>query len=139
MVTVCAVLVAAGAVYVAEVVVVARVPPPLRVQVTPALFLSLVTVAVSVTVFAGSTVVAADDTATLTGWELLPPHPDRYTAKKTTTQDSTSLFMNIDASTGCRFFDGNYFKSANRALARKLRRTVIIPSREHLCLCWNCL
>ena len=48
-------------------------PPPETVQVTPALFWSLVTVAVSVTVSVASTMMALAVMATL-GVEL-PPHP----------------------------------------------------------------
>jgi hypothetical protein len=86
-VTVVAELAAAGAVYVAEVVVVfERVPPPLTDHVTPAAFLSFVTVAVNVAVSVGSTVEAEDVTATLTGFEL-PPHP----AKKPVTKRQESV------------------------------------------------
>jgi hypothetical protein len=76
-VTVCVNVVAAGAVKVAEVVVVfERVPPPLTVQVTPPLFLSFATVAVSVTAFDPSTVVT--DAVTTTDDENfeLPPQPE---------------------------------------------------------------
>jgi hypothetical protein len=53
---------------VADVVVVFdNVPPPLTLHETPALFLSLVTVAVSVTASVPSTVAAEAVTATLTG------------------------------------------------------------------------
>jgi len=51
-----------------------NVPPPLTVQVTPALFLSFVTAAVSVTESVASTVVADAVTATLAGCEP-PPQP----------------------------------------------------------------
>jgi hypothetical protein len=84
---------------VAVVVVVVRLPPPLCVHVTPSLFLSLATVAVSVSVFAGSTVAVVDDKATLTGLELLPPQPARLTAKRTATPESTKRFKNIIAPT----------------------------------------
>jgi hypothetical protein len=71
----CAELVAAGAVYVAELVVsLDSDPPPLTLQVTPALFLSLAIVAVSVVVSVPSTVVAAAVTVTLRGFEY-PPQP----------------------------------------------------------------
>jgi hypothetical protein len=94
-VTVCAALVAAGVVKVAEVVVVfERVPPPLTVQVTPSELLSLVTTAVSVTVSAPSTVVTDAVTATLgVAW---PPQPD---TPRATTQEipmRTRDFRNIE-------------------------------------------
>ena len=79
-VIVCAEAVVAGAVKVAEVVVVFdSVPPPLTVHVTPALFLSLVTVAVSVAVSVPSTEDA--EALTETDGEELPPHPGRNDAK----------------------------------------------------------
>jgi hypothetical protein len=78
-VAVCAELVAAGAVKVAPVVdVLESVPPPLTVQVTPALFRSLVTVADSVVESVPSTVVADAVTATLTF--ACPPQPIRLNA-----------------------------------------------------------
>lgn len=49
-----------------------NVPPPLTVQVTPALFLSLVTIAFSVVVSPGSTVEEVTVIATLIGGELPP-------------------------------------------------------------------
>jgi hypothetical protein len=103
-VTVCGELVAAGAVKVAEVVVVLeRAPPPLTVHVTPSgvlpVFLSLVTVAVSVTVSVASTVVAEATTATLGGLEL-PPHPNRLKAATIATPERTSLFKNIETLLG---------------------------------------
>jgi hypothetical protein len=104
-VAVCTELVAAGAVKIAEEVVLARLPAPLCVQVTPALFGSLATVAVSVTLFAGSTVAAVGDTVTLTGLELLPPQPDRHTPRTTATLVNTSLFENINAPTKWNYFD----------------------------------
>lgn len=78
--TVKAELEAAGAVYVALLVVPEMVPPPLTDQLTPALFLSFVTTADSVIEFVASTVVDGALTETLTGldtleeWEL-PPQP----------------------------------------------------------------
>jgi hypothetical protein len=67
--------VAAGAVKVADVVVVFNmVPPPLTLQVTPAAFLSLDTVAVNVTVSVPSTVLAEAATVTPTAGAL-PPQP----------------------------------------------------------------
>ena len=77
----CAELVGADAVNVAEVVVVFdRVPPPLTLQVTPAEFLSFVTVAVNVVVSLPSTVLAANVTATLAAGEL-PPQPVKVAAR----------------------------------------------------------
>jgi len=73
--------VAAGAVYVAELVVALdSVPGPLIVQVTPLEPWSLVTVAVSVVVSLPSTELAATVTLTLIGLEL-PPHPVRVTKR----------------------------------------------------------
>lgn len=67
-------------------VVLDSVPPPLTVQVTPALFWSLVTVADKVVESVPSTVLAAAVTATLTGGAL-PPHPVMLiTAKKVVTK-----------------------------------------------------
>jgi hypothetical protein len=65
---------------VAEVdVVFDNVPPPLvMLQLTPALFLSWLTVAVRVTVSAPSTVDDEAVIATLMGLEL-PPQPERHT------------------------------------------------------------
>lgn len=66
--------VAAGAVYVVEVVVdPPSVPPPLTVHVTPAEFLSLVTLAVTVTESVPSTVLDDAEAETLIGFELLEP------------------------------------------------------------------
>jgi hypothetical protein len=107
MVTVCAELVAAGAVKVAELPLPAMVPA-LAVQVTPSLFLSFVTVAVRVTVFAASTVAVAGVTARVTGLEL-PPQPAMLTTVKsvkanqheaalTLRPDETSLLQNMKAS-----------------------------------------
>ncbi len=70
-VTVKAELEAAGAVYVALLVVPEIVPPPLTDQLTPALFLSFVSTAESVTVFVASTVVDEALTETLMGLETL--------------------------------------------------------------------
>lgn len=76
MVAVWAALVAAGAVYVAALVVWPdNVPAPLIVHFTPAEFLSLATVAVSVAESVPSTAVADAVTVTATGAEL-PPQPD---------------------------------------------------------------
>jgi hypothetical protein len=78
-VTVCAELVAAGSVIVAEVVVVFDRVPALVLQLTPAAFLSFVTVAVRVVVSVPSTVVAAAVTVTLgvggVAGDELPPQP----------------------------------------------------------------
>ena len=77
MITVCADVVAAGAIKVTEVVVIFdRVPPPLTLHVTPLVPLSLVTVAVSVIAFAPSTEVTEALTET-TAEGLPPPHPRR--------------------------------------------------------------
>ena len=76
-VAVCAELVAAGAVKVAEVAeVFDSVPAPLTLQVTPTLFLSFVTVAVRVMESAPSTFIADAVTATLMGLEP-PPQPTK--------------------------------------------------------------
>ena len=64
-----------------------RLPPPLTVQVTPALFLSLVTVAVSVVESAPSTVIEDAVIATLIGLEL-PPQPDKHKAALTAKADT---------------------------------------------------
>ena len=81
MVAVCALPVGAGAVKVAEVVVsLDIVPGPLTVQVTPPVFLSLVTVAVNVVVSFPSTVLDAAVTATLVAGAL-PPHPNMASSK----------------------------------------------------------
>jgi hypothetical protein len=54
-----------------------RVPPPLTLQETPALFESLVTVAVTVVVSVGSTVAEAAETVTLLGGLAHPERPMR--------------------------------------------------------------
>jgi hypothetical protein len=79
---------AAGAVKVAEVVVSLESVPALTLQVTPALFLSLVTVAVSVVVSVPSTV--DTEAFTETTGEELPPHPERSdaTAKMKASKDN---------------------------------------------------
>ena len=75
MVADCEELVAAGAVNVAEVVVsFDRAPAPVMLHDTPAAFLSLATVAISVVVSAPSTVLAVAVTVTLGEGEL-PPQP----------------------------------------------------------------
>jgi hypothetical protein len=80
---------------VAEVVVVSeRVPPPLTLHDTPSVPLSLVTVAVSLTVSVPSTVSIDAVTATEAGFEL-PPHPDRINVanKVTTTAKNDALVL----------------------------------------------
>jgi hypothetical protein len=85
--------VAAGAVKVAALVVwLERAPPPLTLHVTPALFESLVTLAVRVVVSLGSTVLAAAETETLLDEPpppplppLFPPHPERPIIAKNVT------------------------------------------------------
>jgi len=99
-VTVCAALEAAGAVKVADVVVVFdKAPPPETLHETPALFLSLVTVAVSVTVSVPSTVAAEEVTATLMGLEELPPQPviqiDTLAERQTKSETRASFFRDI--------------------------------------------
>jgi len=80
---------------VAEVVVLLeRAPAPLRFQVTPALFLSLVTAAVRVMESAPSTVVDDAVIATLKGLEL-PPHPKRYIDAPIARAKRTILFRTI--------------------------------------------
>jgi hypothetical protein len=95
-VIVCGALVAAGAVYVAEVVVVFdNVPPPLvTAQVTPALFWSLVTVPVRVTLSAPSTVEDEAVIAMLMDLEL-PPQPEKHTAAHAASA-STTILLNTD-------------------------------------------
>lgn len=74
-VMVCTELVAAGAVYVAEeVVLFDSAPPPLTAQETPPAFLSFATLAVKFTESVPSTVVDAAVTVTLNGADP-PPHP----------------------------------------------------------------
>jgi hypothetical protein len=63
-----------------------RVPPPLTPHVTPPLFLSFVTVAVSVIEFVPSTVVA--EAFIETDGEEVPPHPERNDAKAKMTANS---------------------------------------------------
>lgn len=106
-VAVCEEVVAAGAVYVAEVdVVFDKVPTPLKVQLTPRAWLSFVTTAVSVAVLAPSTVAAEEATATLSAVEppelpeLLeppepPPQPDRPNAAIRGSPTRTRPFRNI--------------------------------------------
>jgi hypothetical protein len=85
---------------VADVVVVFdNVPPPLTLHETPALFLSLVTVAVRVTASVPSTVAAEAVTATLTGLEELPPQPvnqiDALAERQTARETRASFFRDI--------------------------------------------
>jgi hypothetical protein len=80
-----------------EVVVFERVPPPVTAHVTPSAFMSLVTVAVSVTVSDPSTVVAVAVTATLGGLEL-PPHPNKHKDATMARLESTNLFQYTGAS-----------------------------------------
>jgi hypothetical protein len=88
----------AGAVKVAAVVVVLEsVPPPLTVQVTPALFWSLLTVALSVVVSPPSTVLAAAVTETFTAGAL-PPHPAIQIDATTPRHTTAHFFQNIIAS-----------------------------------------
>jgi hypothetical protein len=98
-VTVCADAVAAGAVYVAEVVVVFdRVPPPLTLHDTPSgvplVLLSLLTVAVSVTVSVPSTVVTEAVTATEGDFEL-PPQPENDDTKAKMTASRNNRLQDI--------------------------------------------
>jgi hypothetical protein len=97
MVAVCAALVAAGAVYVTEVVDWPdRAPGPLNAQLTPPEFLSLLTVAVKVTVSVPSTVDAAVLIATLIGFDF-PPHPFTQISARTARTPNPSLFPSITA------------------------------------------
>jgi hypothetical protein len=75
------------------VVVFDSVPPPLTLHVTPLEFLSFVTVAVSVTVFVASTVVAVAVTATLADGE--PPQPDKHNATNIEKPTRTKPFRDI--------------------------------------------
>jgi hypothetical protein len=96
-VDVCDELVAAGAVYVTEAVDWPdRAPGPLNVQATPSEFLSLVTVALKVTVSVPSTVEAAALIATLIGFDF-PPHPFTQISARTARTPSPSLFPSITA------------------------------------------
>jgi hypothetical protein len=99
----CAEDVAAGAVYVTEVVVwFESVPVPVKLQVTPSAWLSSVTVAVSVIESAPSTDDEGADMDTLVGSEppelpelpTLPPQPDRQTAATTGSPMRTRPFRN---------------------------------------------
>jgi hypothetical protein len=101
-VTVTAELEALGAVYLAAVVVVLEsVPPPLTVQLTPALFLSFATVAVKFAVSVASTVVGVAETLT-EGFALLPPQPIREKSAIDKIHNETSFFEYTDASTALR-------------------------------------
>jgi hypothetical protein len=71
------------------------VPPPLvTAQLTPALFLSLVTVAVRVTESAPSTVIDAAVIEMLIGLEL-PPQPERHNAAVTAKAEKTILLNTL--------------------------------------------
>ena len=78
-------------------------PPPLTVHVTPAAFLSLVTLAVRVTESLPSTVEFDADAVTLMGLllllELPPLHADMANAATKTHKTDRDLF----ADTGCSF------------------------------------
>jgi hypothetical protein len=93
MVTDCGELVAAGAVKVADVVVVFDRVPALALQVTPAALRSLVTVAVSVTVSVPSTVVADAVTATLGEGELPPQPVNKYNEYARIPTQSSAHFL----------------------------------------------
>lgn len=91
-VTVCAELVAEGAVKVAPVALWFDSVPPVTLQVTPSLFLSFVTEAVMVSVSAASTVVADAVIETLTA--ALPPQPEMLNdAKNVITKRATSALI----------------------------------------------
>jgi hypothetical protein len=81
------------------------VPPPLTVQLTPLEFLSLVTVAVIVTVSVASTLALEGEMAILIGVEL-PPHPANQNAATKTILTRDSLLANTRAS---NFKDGSLF------------------------------
>jgi hypothetical protein len=96
MVIVCCELVAAGAVKVAEdVVVFDSVPPPLTLQFTPAAFLSFVTVTLTVVVFAPSTVGEAAVTEMLSGAELPPMQPPRHKDTSRPMHAKMQFFLDI--------------------------------------------
>jgi hypothetical protein len=86
------------------VVVPESVPPPLTVQVTPALFWSLLTVALSVVVSPPSTVLAAAVTETPTAGEP-PPHPaihrdaarPRQAREARSGRTTATIFQNIQS------------------------------------------
>jgi hypothetical protein len=110
-VTVSAELEAAGAVYVAPVVVsFDSAPPPLTLHVTPPGVLSFVTVAVIVTASVASTVVAEAATATLTGAEL-PPQPERLKTAiiVTTNRQTTALVLRPENARLFRYMDPSRF------------------------------
>ena len=77
------------------VVVLDSAPPPLTLHVTPAAFLSLVTVAVSVTASFASTVVPDAVTAMANGLAL-PPHAEIYNPATNTRQMRAILFRDIE-------------------------------------------
>jgi hypothetical protein len=98
--TVCAALVAAGAVYVAALVVAPEsTPPPLTFQVTPALLMSFVTVALSLTASVASTELAEAVTETLgivVTVDEPPPQPERRIAAEMKTPWMKELLENMD-------------------------------------------
>jgi len=125
-VTVNAELEAGGAMYVAELLVDPdRAPPPLTVQVTPALFLSFATVAVRLTELVASTVLVAGLTVTL-GLALEPPQPDmeRIAAKAIIAEGTTDL---IYTGSSTRVF--NHMHEADGPMERAR------PRRYHW---WGC-
>jgi hypothetical protein len=106
-VTVSAELEAAGAVYVAPVVVsFDSAPPPLTLHVTPPGVPSFVTVAVVVTASVASTVVAEAVTATLTEPEL-PPQPERVKTATIviTNRQTTALVLRPENARLFRYMD----------------------------------
>jgi hypothetical protein len=80
---------------VAEVVVwPLNVPPPETLQVTPALFESLATEAVSVAVCAWSIPLALEVKPTAMGWLEEPPHPERLSVRRKHKPDNDAATVN---------------------------------------------
>ena len=76
-------------------------PPPLTVQVTPALFLSFATAAARLTLFVASTVVVEGVTVTL-GLALEPPQPANTKITTETAHKEINFFKYTRASKAAR-------------------------------------
>jgi hypothetical protein len=83
-----------------EAVVALSVPPPLTVHFTPALFESLVTLALKVTESVASTVFADGVTVTLTVF-VPPPQPFMLKTATNTRPTKPILFANTVSSSNC--------------------------------------
>jgi hypothetical protein len=83
-------------------VVLVKVPPPLTIHATPALFLSFVTIAVRVEVSPGSTVEEALVTATLMGGELLPQQSRRVERLRATRANKQTPALRAKDARGIR-------------------------------------